>query len=165
VVFRLGVRRAMPCALTCFYNIPSYHAVYICSHLTQTSGLLTPCATKLQPRSIRHLNHLPSQKSPLCTQQCLRNSFSPRSKPSQINFQIPDLPIDPRLLHPTHDIRSQLKSRIIMFPPRVPKPDIPRREAQNRSIRRRHLAPLVRIDISRRSSNSDMDIMSRSVDM
>jgi len=119
--------------------------------LTQTSRLLAPRPTKLQPRSIRNLNNLPPQKPTLTSKQRLRDRLPSRPKPSQHNLHPLNLSIHPTLPHPSQHITRQLKRTIIMFPPRFPEPNIP-------TAHRDHGRAIG-------SRDGDMGVVSRSVDV
>lgn len=101
-------------------------------NLTQTSRLLTPRPTKLQPRSVGDFNNLSPQKPSLTPKQSLCNRLSPGPKASQHNLHPLNLRIHATLLHPSQHIARQLKRRIIMFPPCLPEPYVPTADRDHR---------------------------------
>lgn len=96
-------------------HIPDVHS----KSLAQSSRPWTSGTTKLEPRSIRHLHDLPPDKSSFRAQECLGDSLSALSEPSQRNLQLLDLWNKTLILYTSKHVTCQLERRVVVLPLRL----------------------------------------------
>jgi hypothetical protein len=98
--------------------------------LTQSPRLRAPSTTNLQPSRIQHSRNPASDIPPLSAQDSLSESLPTRPEPSHHNLQLLDVPQHAPLLHRLERESRELVRRIVAAAPRLPKPNVARRNRQ-----------------------------------